>query len=121
MHSPEVVVADVNLWPRSRLRHWRPAATIWHMEPGGADALSVCGRSPDGTRHDRWKWHVHHWRITFPPLKQLRRRLLTRCEYCGGRSTRTRPVNCTYHWEDPPSHWWQGEKGLHHAECMRQE
>lgn len=59
---------------------------------------------------------VHHWRLQFPPLQRLRRRLLTRCAWCGGRSRRGDPVD-TRLGDCTAAPWWRGETGLHHVDC----
>lgn len=101
--------------------YWPPMVTVWHVEPGGADGLSVCGyrRDADGKKRytKAWHWHVHHWRLRFPPLQHLRRWLLTRCAGCGGKSRKGRMVNVSLSWDGPRGHWWQGEPGLYHVEC----
>jgi hypothetical protein len=89
--------------------YWPCFITVWHRDPSGYDDISCRGK--------RWRLHVHHWRIQIHPLQQLRRRLLTRCEVCGGRSVKGRPVNFSQQWDRPRSHWWQGERGLAHMEC----
>lgn len=99
-----VFVAGRELW-------WPPIVTVWHVEPGGADALTVCDS------RGRWQWHVHHWRIQVQPLQRLRRVLLTRCAYCGGRSTKAAPVNTAMGWHTERAPWWRGERGLYHAAC----
>lgn len=133
MHSPEVVAFNIRRpWPkrdktfdRRRQWSWRPPyftfagrewrfpelITVWHNEPGGHDALSVCGRQ------SHWQWHVHHWSIQIHPLQVWRRRLLTRCEWCGGRSTKGDSVNHSHTWDGVHSPWWRGERGLYHADC----
>lgn len=119
--------------PRSYSRFWTVAGrdiywdsliTVWHHEPGGADALTVC-RNRVQRRDGSWKftrawaWHVRHWRIQFDLGQEIRRRLLTRCEWCGGRSVKADPVNCsTGGWDAPgEKRWWRGETGLVHSEC----
>lgn|GEM_PF-2418590 len=102
--------------------YWPPLITVWHREPGGRDALSVCRKRfqrRDGTwgRTRGWRWHVHHWKIQVPPLRNLRRRLLTRCAWCGGRSAKGDPVNVSRSWDRPRERWWRGEKGLFHQDC----
>lgn len=99
--------------------YWPPMVIVWHQEPGGHDSLSVCGRRPDGSRSPRrlWRWHVWHWRPTCPPLQELRRRLLTRCAWCGGRSSKKDLVNVSHSWDGPRGRWWHGERGLFHMDC----
>lgn len=102
--------------------YWPPVVVVWHNEPGGRDALTVCRRRYQD-EHGKWqlstswKWHVHHWSLQFPPLQQLRRRLLTRCAKCGGRPVKGHPVNVSRSWDGPRGRWWQGEPGLYHGEC----
>jgi hypothetical protein len=117
--------------PRSYRRFWRlvgrdwywpPLITIWHREPGGADALDVCQQRiqrPDGTWRltKGWRWHVRHWKIQVHPAQALRRRLLTRCAWCGGRERNADPVNTSFSWDGPRGRWWQGEPGLYHRDC----
>lgn len=136
MHDPMVVAFDIRQpWPqvrklrqgdpRSKRRgiqwpfayvagrelYWPGVITVWHVEPGGADALTVCDS------RGRWQWHIHHWRIQVRPLQRLRRSLLTRCALCEGRSTKRNPVNVSHTWDGPRGRWWQGEPGLYHRDC----
>ena len=132
MHDPLVVAFGIRRpWPKSSmggpLRRWAweppfvtiagrrwyfPAiVTVWHREPGGADALSVC------RYHSAWRWHVWHWHIQFDSGQRLRRWLLTRCAWCGGKSRRGDMVNCALGWDGPRGHWWRGEPGLYHNDC----
>jgi hypothetical protein len=134
MHDPMVVAFDIyRPFPRlrtSKARHgrWRWAPpfvnvagrefylptliTVWHVEPNGDDALRGACR---GAKH--WRWHIHHWSLQFPPLQDLRRRLLTRCEWCGGPSRKRDVVNHAMGWDTPKSPWWRGERGLYHDGC----
>jgi hypothetical protein len=101
--------------------YWPALIVIWHVEPGGRDALSICQRrySHNGQwkLSQGWRWHVNHWHLQFPPLQHLRRYLLTRCEWCGGRSRKGDYVNVSHQWYGPTSHWWKGEPGLYHDDC----
>lgn len=105
--------------------YWPSLITIWHVEPGGADSGEVCKHQKrvqqnDGTWKYRllsgWRWHVHHWRIQVRPLQGLRRRLLTRCEWCGGRSRNGDAVNVSNGGRQR-TRWWRGERDLMHVDC----
>lgn len=106
--------------------YWPPLVTIWHREPGGADALSVCRQrwqDKNGQWHlsRGWRWHVRHWHIQFHPAQNFRRWALTRCEWCGGRSRKGDPVNISRQWDGPRGRWWRGEPGLFHQDCSSVE
>jgi hypothetical protein len=135
-HKPD----DVRKFPWWKPSSWSPfwtlagrgyyfpsLMTIWHREPGGHNSGTVCPhfvrwRGPGGEWRMRslpgWRFHVHHWKIQLPPLQELRRRLLTRCCWCGGRSTKRNPVNVSHQWDRARGErWWRGEQGLWHAGC----
>jgi hypothetical protein len=113
MHDPEVLAHRITIpWPRQRFG--LTLVEVWHYEPGGADALTVCKRG------SRWRWHVHHWGLTFPWLYAIRRRLLTRCAWCGGRHTKTDRVDVSHaNWigAAPRAPWWRGETNSVHSDC----
>jgi hypothetical protein len=139
MHDPLTVAFEIpRPWPSHvkpmsvdgrALRaywYWPPLVTVWHREPGGHDSGDVCQhytRYQDAEGHwqmkvsHAWKFHVYHWRLQIHSLQLLRRRLLTRCAWCRGRSTKNDPVNFSREWDGPRGHWWQGEPGLYHADC----
>lgn len=114
-------------WTVAGRRWYFPSLiTIWHREPGGRDSGEVCPhyvrwRDPNGKWQSkvvrRWKWHVHHWKIQVPPLQHLRRRALTRCAWCGGRSRKGDYVNVSHSWDGERGPWWKGELGLYHSDC----
>lgn len=97
MHDPDVLLLDLR---------W---VEIWHREPHGRDSGTVC-------RGGSGKWHPHHWRLNSLPLRRFRRRLLTRCEWCGGRDKSGDPVNVS-HGGRKRGPWWRGETGLLHQDC----
>lgn len=102
--------------------YWPPLITIWHIEPGGADGLTVC-RDRKRDRHGKWKfssgwkWHLLHWKFQVHPAQNFRRWLLTRCEWCHGRPAKGDPVNVSHQWGGTRSPWWRGERGLYHHGC----
>lgn len=87
--------------------YWPALVTVWHCEPGGHDALTVCEHA------SRWRWHVHHWRIQVHMVQRIRRALLTRCEECGRKGS----PNHSFQWDSERTPLWKGEKGLYHREC----
>jgi hypothetical protein len=134
MHDPLVVAFEIRRpWPKRMAhpggqpyRYWPAIVTVWHREPRGRDSGEVCKhyrrwQGIDGEWHVKylhaWKWHVHHWHLQVRPLQQLRRALLTRCAWCGGRSRKGDVVNYSHSWNGPRGHWWQGEPGLYHGDC----
>lgn len=101
--------------------YWPCFITVWHREPGGHDALSICRRrtrQADGTWHYSrgWKLHVHHWSVQVGPLQKARRWLLTRCTICNGRSTKAHPISLGT-WNGQRAHWWRGESNMRHMDC----
>lgn len=98
--------------------YWPPLVTVWHVEPGGHDALERCGRGEDGrrTRNRRWRWHVHHWRIQIRPVQRLKRWLFERCELCGHRYPYGyAPV--AHQWDQPGGRWFRVQRRAYHHEC----
>lgn len=149
MHDPLVVAFEIRRpWPQlhrqtrsgprwklGRSAWWSIAGrglyfpcmiTIWHREPRGQDAGTVCQQhtryqDADGAWqwkfHHGWRFHIHHWKVQVSPLQALRRRLLTRCAWCGGRHLRRDPVNVSSGWDGKRGPWWRGERGLYHHDC----
>jgi hypothetical protein len=106
--------------------YWPAILTVWHVEPGGADSGTVCPqyvrwRGSNGEWRMKslrgWRFHVHHWHLQVPPLQELRRRLFERCDWCGGRSTRRRPVNVSHAWDNRARRWWEPTPHLYHSGC----
>lgn len=95
--------------------YFPPLVTIWHNEPGGADSLSVCKW---GTN---WQWHVKHWSFQVHPVQHWRRRIMTRCAGCGGRSTKKNSVNHSLEWDSDKVPWWYPEQNLYHPDCASKE
>lgn len=114
MQSPLTVAFEIHRpWPRrsGKFRYWPPLITVWHRDPSGFDD-KTCHTYPGKA----WRLHVHHWRLQIHPYQQARRRLLTRCSICGGRSKPGHVVNLQQGNREP-SPWWRGEKGLCHMDC----
>lgn len=116
MHDPKVVAFDIRRpWPQ-RKRDWRgrlfwPSMfTVWHVEPDGHDALTICKYT------GRWQWHFWHWHIQWHFEQKLRRFLFERCEKCGHRYPwGYAPVS--HQWDAPRSRWWRVEPRAFHHEC----
>jgi hypothetical protein len=102
INAPYTVLAGRGLY-------WPCMVTVWHRDPSGYDDTAC--------RHKRWRLHVHHWKLQVVPLQRLRRRLLTRCAWCGGRSVKGDCVNHASQWDGPRGRWWRGEPGLFHSDC----
>lgn len=132
MHDPLMVAFEIRRpWPKrinetNRHYRWPTLITVWHREPNGHDSGTVCkhvmrlqGADGQWRYRIRWQWylHVQHWKIQIPPLQQLRRRLLTRCAWCGGRHVKGDPVNLSHQWGGSRGRWWKGETGLYHHGC----
>jgi hypothetical protein len=112
-------------YPWWRLKGYRPVLAgrafrfpsiidIWHDEPGGRDSGEVCGY-PHGWELRK---HLKHLHVNVLPWQRLRRRLLTRCSWCGGPSRKGDAVNCSQHWDGATrGPWWHGELGLFHSGC----
>ena len=109
-----------------RRYYWPSLITVWHVEPGGHDSGDVCkhyrrDQQADGkwktTMLRGWRFHAHHWRVQVIPLLALRRWALTRCAWCGGRSTETNRLDTGGSWHPPKTRWWQGEADLFHGDC----
>lgn len=106
--------------------YWPPMITVWHREPGGHDALTICRhryQDKNGQWHlsRGWRWHIWHYHLQVHPAQAARRRLLTRCAWCGGRSRKGDEVNHSHSWDGPRGRWWQGEPGLYHRDCSAAE
>ena len=90
--------------------YWPAAVTIWHVEPNGHDALTVCKHT------SRWKWHAHHWHVQVALEQRLRRFLFERCIECGQRYPwGYAPVS--HQWDAPKSHWFRIERHAYHHQC----
>lgn len=113
MHDPESIAFSIRRpWPQikpGRKAYWPPLITVWHNEPGGSDSGTVC--------KERWRMHVHHWSLQVHPYQHARRRVLTRCGWCGGPSRKDDPVNISHAWHSEEQPWWRGEQGLYHLDC----
>ncbi|MFF8485201.1 hypothetical protein [Streptomyces antibioticus] len=136
MHDPMTVAFDIRSpWPKPApwytdhaartATRWKAGGAFWIIAGRGyyfPSLITVWHRDPAARDHEtcrtrHWRLHVHHWRIQFPPLQALRRRLLTRCTWCHGPHRKGDAVNISHQWNRPRGHWWQGETGLFHRDC----
>lgn len=48
-------------------------------------------------RNRKWyqhpKWHIHHWRITFPIFRTIKRKYWDKCSVCGKRGFKSSPIS----------------------------
>lgn len=57
---------------------------VWHDEPGGHDAFTVCGHPPRGAARLWWTVrHGRHLHFRFWPYLRIRRWIKDRCADCG--------------------------------------
>lgn len=99
MHDPTFLVLDVH---PIRL-------DIWHDEPGGHDAFTVCGHPPQRGIPRIW-WalrHARHLHYRWWPYLNIRRWIVDRCDGCGRR----------FLWRDA-RHSYQGTSKVWHDPCM---
>lgn len=147
MHSPEVLAFSIlRPWPKITKRtksrvtsiklgshfwyigdyelYFPSLIDVWHIEPGGADALTVCKdriRDKDGKFvrwSHTWKWHFWHYKVSWTFIYGWRRRLLTRCAECGGPSRKGNVVNHSFGGNRVKVPLYIGEQGLYHSKCM---
>lgn len=134
MHSPEVLAFSIKspFWRTLKFANGKKHRVhdsiidIWHIEPNGADSLTICKHriiDKDGNFvkfSNAWKWHFWHWDIKPSILYKWRRYLFTRCAACGGPSRKGHVVNHS------DAGWgasykvplWCGEVHLYHGDCL---
>ena len=107
--------------------YWPSIIDVWHMEPGGKDALTVCQdryKDKNGEWHysQGWKWHFWHYKVSWSFIYGWRRWLFTRCAECGGPSRKGHVVNVsTGGWDGAAkTPLWCGEIKLYHSDCYAQ-
>lgn len=103
MHDPSHLVFDIR---------WLGHLDVWHDEPGGADAGTVCGWSPDEDRPlgQRVRWAVRHFRhlhFRWWPYLKVRRWIVDHCAECGRR----------FLWKDSRTGY-MGSDAVYHDTCM---
>jgi hypothetical protein len=99
MHDPSTLLFGVRL---IRL-------DIWHDEPDGHDAGTVCGNPPMQTL-GTLLWgirHVRHLHYRFWPYLKVRRWIRDHCDECGRR----------FLWKDS-RHGYMGSDAVYHDQCM---
>lgn len=96
MHDPSVLVYEI---PGLRL-------AVWHDEPGGQDAGTVCGYPQRGAARLAWTGrHVRHLHYRWWPYLTVKRWIVDRCDGCGYRF-RWKEARFSYQstdkvWHDP--------------------
>jgi hypothetical protein len=82
---------------------------VWHDEPGGADAFTVCGHPPQrGVARLRWTVrHARHLHYRFWPYLRVHRWIRDRCADCGRR----------FLWRDARHSYPSGD-AVYHDPCM---
>lgn len=130
MHDPDFVLGAVKRpWPELPRRRWRKGGvrwvlwslptmvTVWHKEPGDADAFSVCGRPGTGWRRWWWGWqHRRHLWLQVHAYQTFCRRVWTRCEECGKPFGR-RDMVIGHQWGGEGPHWRRAERKVFHDKC----
>ncbi len=99
MHDPSFLAIEV-----------RPIRLdVWHDEPGGHDAFTVCGHPPqDGLPRLAWTVrHARHLHYRWWPYLLVHRWIFDRCADCGRR----------FLWRDA-RHSYQGSDQVWHDVCM---
>ena len=90
-------------WPAPWKVRWLP----WYKLHPALPADPESSIYPNG--HDAWvlshawKFHVHHWHVTFRPEQRLRRRIEC-CTLCH-RPYRRRDAVISHQWDTPPARW----------------
>jgi hypothetical protein len=99
MHDPTFLAFDI--------RPFR--LDVWHDEPGGRDAFTVCGRPPQrGTARLLWTIrHTRHLHFRWWPYLNIRRWVVDRCADCGRRFLRR-----------DARHSYQSSDAVYHDVCM---
>ncbi len=64
-----------------------------------------------------WRWHFWHYRFQVHPLQQLKRRLFSRCQGCGGRFAYGQEVVGTS-WHSTGPLWFRSESHIYHDQCL---
>lgn len=99
MHDPSTLLFDI-----------RPIRLdVWHDEPDGHDAFTVCGHPPMRIPARLW-WtvrHVRHLHYRFWPYLRIHRWITHRCDDCGRR----------FLWRDA-RHGYQSSDAVYHSVCM---
>lgn len=91
-----LTIATMNGKTTAAIRYRPPMVTIWHRDPSGYDSGVRCRMGPE----QRWRWHVHHWRLQIHPLQRIRR-AVQRCAGCGQRFGWNPPALIAAGWDDP--------------------
>ena len=99
MHDPSVLIYDI---PLIKL-------DVWHDEPGGHDAMTICGHPPQRSIA-RFVWavrHARHLHYRWWRYLNVRRWIVDRCDGCGQR----------FRWHEARFSY-QGTDKVWHDVCM---
>lgn len=121
MHDQSAVVIDIpNPIPAFRRggtipypRQRQPLLTVWHdPRRHGDDCLHKTG--------SKWRWHVWHWRIQLPLVRDLKRWLFSRCAFCKkGFQFGYAPISTN--WDSAGPRWFRGERKVYHHRCREHQ
>lgn len=91
---------------------WWHVATVWHVEPGGADSGRVCkgmGSSELTAHNVAWAWrHRSHLKVNVEPWLRLYRWRTLRCAGCG----------LPFRWKGDARFGYQSSDDVYHDPCM---
>lgn len=107
--------------------YWPPMIVVWHREPGGHDSGEICKHHTRAGWNEtkgvwivkvsnRWRWHMHHWRIQVPFLGNIRRFFFERCIECGRRYP-WGYATFSHQWDEPRGKWFRITHRAYHYEC----
>lgn len=110
MHDPMVVAYEIKspFKVGKNYPYRRSLVTVWHVEPEGRDAGTVCGYPPHKKSIYLWLMrHREHLQINVEPYLRVKRWIVCRCAGCGFR----------FAWKEARFGYMGGEQ-VWHGGCM---